>query len=59
MVNLRIVVPPLTNRASSLNSVQEEYILTYYLFVCVLILLFVKRCNTISFNMFPAAKYPF
>lgn len=43
-VNLRIAVPPLANRASSINSVKaeglcEEYRLTYYLFVRVLILL--------------------
>lgn len=44
-VNLRIVVPPLTDRASCINSkvkaegLCEEYRLTYCLFVCVLILL--------------------
>lgn len=42
--NLRIVVPRLTNRASSIHRVKaeglrEEYRFTYYQFVCVLILL--------------------
>lgn len=60
--NLRIVVPPLANRASSTNLVEAEGLVvktTDQLIICLYVffdIAFVKQCNTTSSNLSPVCK---